>query len=109
MRKLKILLPVIVACATHLQAQTIDLEKDLQLLDEAVANHQSYDKQKLQNIAAWKKDADAFVTPEEQYNFLKHLYDEYMKFDPDSAAYYARRCIEVTERAGFTTSALCLG
>lgn len=106
MRKLKLLLAVIVACATHLQAQTIDLEKDLQQLDDAVANHQSYDRQKLQNIAAWKKEADTFVTPEEQYNFLKHLYDEYMKFDPDSAAYYAQRCIEVTEKAGLHD--LCL-
>ena len=100
MRKLKLLLAIIVACAAHLQAQTIDLEKDLQQLDEAVANHQTYDRQKLQNIAAWKKEAYGCVTALERYNYLKHLCDEYMKFDPDSAAFYARRCIEVTEKAG---------
>ena len=100
MRKLKLLLAIIMAFAVQLQAQTIDLERDLQLLDEAVDNQQTYDKQKLQNIAAWKKEADAYVTAEEQYNYLKHLFDEYMKFDPDSAEYYAQRCIEVTEKAG---------
>ena len=100
MRKIILLLAIVLSFAVHLQAQTIDLEKDLQQLDEAVANRHAYEKQKQQNISAWKKEADAYVTAEEQYNFYKHLYDEYMKFDPDSAEYYARLCTEVTEKAG---------
>lgn len=75
-----------------------DIEADLQRLDSVVANSANYDRQKQQNINLIKCSMGAYVTPLERYNYYKRLYDEYMKFDSDSAKHYASLCQEVASR-----------
>lgn len=76
-----------------------DIESDLQRLDSVVANSHKYDAQKMQDINYIKRNMDEFVTPTERYNFYKRLYDEYMKFDSDSAKHYASMCQKVASKA----------
>ena len=75
-----------------------DIEADLQRLDSVVANSANYDRQKQQNINLIKRSMGAYVTPLERY-YYKRLYDEYMKFDSDSAKHYASLCQKVASRA----------
>ena len=39
------------------------------------------------------------MSPRWNANYYKRLYDEYMKFDSDSAKHYASLCQEVASRA----------
>lgn len=81
------------------QDANFNIEADLQRLDSVVANSANYDHQKQQNINLIKRSMGAYVTPMERYNYYKRLYDEYMKFDSDSAKHYASLCQEVASRA----------
>ena len=104
-RTFSIVVLLLTALST-LHAQKFDIEKDLLRLDSAVNASSSYEQQKRQAIAVWKKDNNFFVTPTEQYNYNKHLYDEYMKFDPDSAIYYSAQCYHIATKAGLTDLAV---
>lgn len=75
-----------------------DIEADLHRLDTVVANSHKYDAQKMHDINYIKRSTGDFVTPTERYNFYKRLYDEYMKFDSDSAKHYASMCQKVASR-----------
>lgn len=77
----------------------ISIERDLQRLDSVVANYTTYEKQKQQTINELKREAGGYVTSLEQYNYYKRLYDEYMKFDCDSAAHYANLCQNIAAKA----------
>ena len=81
------------------QDANFNIEADLQRLDSVVANSANYDHQKQQNINLIKRSMGAYVTPMERYNYYKRLYDEYMKFDSDSAKHYASLCQKVASRA----------
>ena len=74
------------------------IEADLHRLDTVVANSHKYDAQKMHDINYIKRSTGDFVTPTERYNFYKRLYDEYMKFDSDSAKHYASMCQKVASR-----------
>lgn len=76
-----------------------DIEADLHRLDIVVANSHKYDAQKMQDINYINRSMGGFVTPTERYNFYKRLYDEYMKFDSDSAKHYASMCQKVASKA----------
>lgn len=88
-----------VSVGSMAQDTNFNIEADLQRLDSVVANSDNYDKQKLQSINNLKRSMGNSVTPLERYNFYKRLYDVYMKFDSDSAEYYAQKCMEVSENA----------
>ena len=75
-----------------------DIEADVHRLDTVVANSHKYDAQKMHDINYIKRSTGDFVTPTERYNFYKRLYDEYMKFDSDSAKHYASMCQKVASR-----------
>ena len=75
-----------------------EIEADLHRLDTVVANSHKYDAQKMHDINYIKRSTGDFVTPTERYNFYKRLYDEYMKFDSDSAKHYASMCQKVASR-----------
>lgn len=75
-----------------------DIEADLHRLDTVVANSHKYDAQKMHDINYIKRSTGDFVTPTERYNYYKRLYDEYMKFDSDSAKHYASMCQKVASR-----------
>ena len=94
-----IIVSLLASVSTMAQNVQFDIEADLQRLDSVVANSANYDRQKLQNINLLKRSMGAYVTPMERYNYYKRLYDEYMKFDSDSAKHYASLCQEVASRA----------
>lgn len=94
-----LLLSFLISVTSKAQKTEFNIEEDLQRLDSVVANSANYDKQKLQDINNIKRSMGGFVTPTERYNFYKRLYDEYMKFDSDSAKHYASMCQKVASRA----------
>ena len=94
-----IIVSLLASVSTMAQNVKFDIEADLQRLDSVVANSANYDRQKQQNINLIKRSMGAYVTPLERYNYYKRLYDEYMKFDSDSAKHYASLCQEVASRA----------
>ena len=93
-----IIVSLLASVSTMAQNVKFDIEADLQRLDSVVANSANYDRQKQQNINLIKHSMGAYVTPLERYNYYKRLYDEYMKFDSDSAKHYASLCQEVASR-----------
>lgn len=88
-----------VSISASANEQDICVERDLLRLDSVVANYTTYEKQKLQAINDLRREAGAYVTSLELYNYYKRLYDEYMKFDCDSAAHYASLCQKVAAKA----------
>ena len=94
-----IIVSLLASVSTMAQNVKFDIEADLQRLDSVAANSTNYDRQKQQNINLIKRSMGAYVTPLERYNYYKRLYDEYMKFDSDSAKHYASLCQEVASRA----------
>lgn len=94
-----LLLSFLISVTSKAQKTEFNIEEDLLRLDSVVANSANYDKQKLQDINNIKRSMEGFVTPTERYNFYKRLYDEYMKFDSDSAKHYASMCQKVASRA----------
>lgn len=97
---LLLIMSLFVSVGAKAQTEKFDIEADLQRLDSVVANSANYDRQKQQNISNIKRSADAYVTPLERYNYYKRLFDEYKKFDSDSAAYYAEKCKMVASSGG---------
>lgn len=110
MKSISILIFIIfISIGTSAKELDICVERDLQRLDSVVENYEKYEKQKQQAINELKREAGTYVTPLEQYNYYKRIYDEYMKFDCDSAVHYAYLCQKVAEKAGMKkleTSAL---
>lgn len=88
------------------QAENKQMTADLQRLDSAVAHSHDFDARKLEEIAAFKRSAHLVGTPEGRYNFCQHLFDEYMKFDPDSAIHYARKARQIAQAGGLQAEAV---
>lgn len=84
-------------CPSH---ASCDLEPLLQRLDSIVADSRKYDQQKEAEILALKRSDRSINTPRDLYGFYRHLHAEYVKFNPDSAIAYARRCQDVARAAG---------
>lgn len=93
------ILSFLISVASKAQKTEFNIEEELLRLDSVVANSANYDRQKLQDIDNIKRSMGGFVTPTERYNFYKRLYDEYMKFDSDSAKHYASMCYKVACRS----------
>ena len=70
--------------------QDVCLEKDFRQLDSAVANRSQVINNKERNIDNLKREMLSCTTASDKYTYSKRLYDEYMKFNPDSAAHYSR-------------------
>lgn len=73
-------------------SQNIDLEAALRQLDSVVANRGSYIQKRQQDIDHLKKALETSTTVDDKYGICKRIYDEYQKFDADSALVYAYRC-----------------
>ena len=71
------------------------LEADLKELDQAIEQKESYDQAKLKEIAQYKQNAGLCITPLDKYNYYEQLYQEYLKWNPDSAQHYAQACKKV--------------
>jgi hypothetical protein len=70
--------------------QEICLESDFEQLDSVVADRSQIINNKERNIVNLKREMLSCTTVSDKYVYCKRLYDEYMKFNPDSAAYYSR-------------------
>ncbi len=71
------------------------IEEDLCQLDAAVEQRQKYEQVKLKDIARRKTEEGNCVTAMDKYHFHESLYQEYLKWNPDSAIAHARKCQEI--------------
>ena len=81
-------------------AQRVNIENDFQRLDTVVSRRNLYIKDKEMKIKNYKKEIISATTPSDKYTYNKHLYDEYLKFNPDSAEVYALRCEKAALEGG---------
>lgn len=72
--------------------QDVNLDEALYKLDYAVAKRDYYIQKKQQSIDNLKKTLETSTTNNDKYIICKRIYDEYQKFDADSALAYAHRC-----------------
>lgn len=76
-------------------AQKVDLETAMKQLDAVVAKRDVYMQNHRDEIDQLKKTLKTTTFDNDKYVICKRLYDEYQKFDADSALYYAHRCKEL--------------
>lgn len=76
-----------------------NIDKDIKILDSAVTRRNEYIEAKIQSIKKFKT-SNSYTEGDDLYNYNKHLFNEYMKFDSDSALLYAYRCRKVATREG---------
>lgn len=86
---------ILQGCGSSTSDQT---ENDLVALDEEVANRQQYVNLKLSQIEELKKLLPSAASPVERYAGYKRIYDEYLRFNPDSARRYVELCQDIAER-----------
>ncbi len=84
----------------------IDIGKDLQRLDSAVAACHEADRQKQAEIALLKKMYNSGSSVQERCDCYKNLYRAYQKYCPDSAERYADRGIELAKAHGMADTEL---
>lgn len=92
---MRLLLLFLCMLSASVSAQSYDVEKELRVLDREVANSQMYIARKHENIEKIKKDISLASFTAERYLLFKRLYEEYQKFDGDSAIAYANRGYEL--------------
>ncbi len=69
----------------------VNIEKDLLVLDSAVARSQDAYRQKQAEISILKKEQNSGLSIQEKIIRCRELYLAYQKFCPDSAQYYVER------------------
>ncbi len=87
-----LLIAMLLPTAGHGQ---ICIEEDLRKLDVAVEQCRKYEQAKQKEITHYQMAEGNCVTTMEQYNFHESLYQQYLKWNPDSAVNHARRCLEI--------------
>ena len=92
---------LIVGVIIPVRAAEVDLDKAFAALDTVVAHRAEYVAEKESKIAMYKRLHSSNTEGNEQYNYCKYLVDEYMKFDPDSAQYYATLCKQIAAESGY--------
>lgn len=92
---MRLLLFFLLMLSASVSAQSYDIEKELRVLDREVANNHLYIAQKQEKIDKIKRDISVASFAAERYLLFKRLYEEYQKFDGDSAIAYAGRCYEL--------------
>ncbi len=73
----------------------ICIDEDLQRLDVAVEQCRKYELAKQKEIARCRTAEGNCVTTMDKYNFHESLYQQYLKWNPDSAVAHARKCQEI--------------
>lgn len=68
---------------------------DLKELDQVIEQKDSYDQAKLKEIARCKQNIGLCITPLDKYHYYEQLYQEYQKWNPDSAQHYVQACKKV--------------
>jgi hypothetical protein len=70
----------------------VDLNVALKKLDYVVGKRDYYIQKKQQVIDNLKKDLETSMVDNDKYVICKRIYDEYQKFNADSALFYAYSC-----------------
>ena len=66
-------------------------------LNDAMRNKQHYVELKEERIANFKKIKSDDLTKEQEYNYNKTLYIEYLKFNSDSAIFYVKKNLKIAD------------
>ena len=96
---------IVLAVCPVAGAQEIDIQAELEQLDAVVEKRQEYIAAKIHSINNYKANHLQYSDGMAQYSYCKHLHDEYLTFDTDSAIHYAMRAIEVSRAAGLENGA----
>lgn len=99
--RITFVIAAIMLLALQASPQSVDLEQDLCLLDSAVRQADNYAKAKEAKLQSLKRDmAVHTVTPSERYEVCSRIFDEYLKYNPDSAELYAKLCQQIAANGG---------
>ena len=72
--------------------QKVDLQSALRTLDATVKKRELYIQKRQQVIDHLKKNLETSTIDNDKYTICRRIYDEYQKFDADSALAYVYRC-----------------
>lgn len=86
--------------STATYSQNISLQESLLELDKAVANHKSYITKRQNEIVNYKNEFDTRLNIQDKYVYYKYLSDMYLRLDIDSAIYYGKKKLELSQRNG---------
>lgn len=70
------------------------LQKALEELDQALDRQAEYDQMKRTTVAQLKQRRSSLSSPLDYYLYMDGLYEEYLRFDVDSAFYYAHKKLD---------------
>lgn len=76
-------------------AQTFDIDKDLDRLDNIVSKAKWYYADKEKEIGKLKLQNTTSYGDQDLYTYLLSITDAYLKYDSDSALYYANQCHQI--------------
>lgn len=74
------------------------LQEALKELDGAIERKDYYNQLKLSRISQLKQRSSKTAEGQDQYYYLDDLYDEYFRFNVDSAYYYAHRKLDLAQQ-----------
>lgn len=77
-----------------------DIDADLRALDKAVAERAAVAQQKEETIRKCKMALAGCVSYADMYRGAHKIFEEYLKYNSDSALTYADRCHAIAEKAG---------
>ncbi len=86
----------------NIPAQASDnvLEREFLHLDSVVAKADSYIARRNAQIEQMKKSAASALTADDLLSIFDHIYNEYAKFNSDSAMHYAYACQDIANTIG---------
>lgn len=98
--RLSIILISIIAfivCGCAKESCPEGIQSDLERLDRAISSRNKYNEDKQLRIDKFNSRLAASASPSDQYAGNKHLFDEYLKFNPDSAFLYVEKCLAIAK------------
>ena len=101
-RRLTLLLLLLFTATTLVTAHSSVLEKDFRQLDAAIAKRDQYIKKRQAEINAAKMALGEYTSYDALFKYNQRLFNEYMKFNSDSALAYAKRCMRVASSGRMT-------
>ncbi len=98
MNKIIVLCCLLLVPACSIFGKAHSLENILEELDRTIEHKQVYVRQKEASIDSLKRELAAAQSPERQYALLQKMFEEYNKFQMDSALAYVNRKAALLER-----------
>lgn len=105
MKKATLILLLIMLIMPAARASDYDLEADFKELDKAVAERATYAHKKEKDIAEYKMALAGCVSYADMYRGAHKIYEQYLKYNADSAIAYADRCYAIARKGGMEAEA----